>query len=1743
MRRSLAGRCHGRTDRRDRRRRLTLEGLEDRRLLAWTFSISGSVAGAVSDGSSDRLYIVQSGGNLYHSVDGTSFSPDWSGNNSGTTLAASSTSTINIDPTSGSNDHTILLGDYRLSPAITNQAQINIINGGSNVALTIDDSTDTSSASGPDAYTIDNGAISTPLGINVLASGGALGGGITLEGGTQADTYNLSGSRAGEGVTLTGGNGGNSFNVTRSSSPTTINVGGGTNLVSLGGTAGAGTQLLTGATTLAGSGWTVIAIDDLLGTSSPQAIDLDATQITGSAPGTIDYSGLSQISTLAIGTTNFGGATLDVTGAPVTSSTVRLVAGSGGTNTFRIGDASHALSGFPSDQFQIVSTGSAIDLTIDDEANSSAATVAVAASTLSLGVSQRPQINYAGGNLASLTFDGGSGGNTINVTGTPASITTTINSGSGIDNVDVLATGSGGMLTIDTQGGTSANEVTLGGVADTGAQDLLGTINIASTGGSADLAIDDSQDAADHANVQLSGSQLSGLTPSAIDLSDLSDLTIDAGAGTDSVVISGTPTGATVTLSMSSSTTNALGLGTPSAAASTLGSMTINGTFGLTIDDSADATGGMLSFQGAGISFGPAQLPTFGYFGDYIESLTILAPATAAETVDIPFSPYLPMGTQILVEMGSSTSNAVQIGVAGLGASRLNGVTVTGTTSLTIDDTNSTGAHPATITSSSLGLGPSTPTFIYSGATLSGLTVVANSAGSTVDVTSSPVGTGGPATLTLNLPSSPAGTVNLGNDTNAAAALGNVTITGLAALVIDDTADATTSASVTVSGSSVSIGNTMADFNYSGAVLSSLTFDAGTAGTSVTVAGSPPGLSTTLSPLILNMGTAQGNGVNLGGGVADALGNVTINGDLGLIVDDSASGTGGWTIAVTATTIDFSNGISSCTFDAGGATLSSLTVAGGPGGNVFLVAGTPEAITTDLRSGTRIDVVQVQATGAGGTLNLDSQGGNSADFVTLGGAAGAGAQDLLGTINVQSTGGFAVLDVNDALDTNVRSATLGSAGLAEATLTGIAPATIRVSLDAVGNMGIETGTAPNPLTVDCTAGDPLPAILRFSGQGSNTLDLRGAGAGFTSERYLATGPGAGSLSFDGAHQIVFSQLTPINDTVPVSTYHFSAPGGSTALNIVDGPTVDGFATTQIASPTGAFELINFANKASATATASDAATTIGLDNPNPAAGLQSLTIVGGSGGNTVNVTAAPAGVSTAINLGGGNDQAVVSSDALPAGGTLNVDGGPGTNDLTAGAPTTTASAAIAGTVGFGTGTSFGYQNIQTLEIFPINQPPAFGAVGSLASTPGRAMSDAVVARFTDADTLETASSYAATISWGDGTASTGTIVPDATTPGLFEVIGSHTYQAAGTFAIEVSLADRGGTFASAADATAVTTTLVALGGPIDGQGAGVAIQASPIVPVSGGLTPGSVTGPLGPNGFVITRINMPKFSGSASPGATVQIFATGTSAGAPDILIATATADSAGLWSASDTTQPLLDGPVMFHATAGPGILPAGALASAAPTMISLGGAIVDTRGPVVTGMAFDRLRGRLTLTFQDGLSGLDRATLSNLGNYRIAARPISARIHVPRSLVATHVVLSQPASPTDPVTAALTINQGRPLRGGRYFFRVSGLGVRDLAGNGLNGTFNDSFPTGGGLHSAAHSSTGSDFLAEVTTFCRKTLRPAPVNPSAIATRPGIFHGSSAQPHATPIAPAAARLHDAALVALAMSERHGRRRR
>jgi ribosomal protein L6P/L9E len=105
---------------------------------------------------------------------------------------------------------------------------------------------------------------------------------------------------------------------------------------------------------------------------------------------------------------------------------------------------------------------------------------------------------------------------------------------------------------------------------------------------------------------------------------------------------------------------------------------------------------------------------------------------------------------------------------------------------------------------------------------------------------------------------------------------------------------------------------------------------------------------------------------------------------------------------------------------------------------------------------------------------------------------------------------------------------------------------------------------------------------------------------------------------------------------------------------------------------------------------------------------------------------------------------------------------------------------------------------------------ALSATGTTVSgTEGAAISDTTVATFTDANPNATASDFTATINWGDGTSTSGTVV--AQNGGGFAVDGGHTYADEGQYTIGVSSKDVGGSTANVTGSASVADADVLTG--------------------------------------------------------------------------------------------------------------------------------------------------------------------------------------------------------------------------------------------------------------------------------------------------------------------------------------------
>ena len=116
---------------------------------------------------------------------------------------------------------------------------------------------------------------------------------------------------------------------------------------------------------------------------------------------------------------------------------------------------------------------------------------------------------------------------------------------------------------------------------------------------------------------------------------------------------------------------------------------------------------------------------------------------------------------------------------------------------------------------------------------------------------------------------------------------------------------------------------------------------------------------------------------------------------------------------------------------------------------------------------------------------------------------------------------------------------------------------------------------------------------------------------------------------------------------------------------------------------------------------------------------------------------------------------------------------------------------------------------------------------------------ALVATFIDFDNTKTAASFTATINWGDGTAtSAGTIAANG---GGFDITGTHTYAAAGTFNVTIQIADTSGNFESVtSSATVKASTSTAVSTSVTPSDVGESVTFTATVTSAAGTPTGSV---------------------------------------------------------------------------------------------------------------------------------------------------------------------------------------------------------------------------------------------------------------------------------------------------------------
>ena len=388
---------------------------------------------------------------------------------------------------------------------------------------------------------------------------------------------------------------------------------------------------------------------------------------------------------------------------------------------------------------------------------------------------------------------------------------------------------------------------------------------------------------------------------------------------------------------------------------------------------------------------------------------------------------------------------------------------------------------------------------------------------------------------------------------------------------------------------------------------------------------------------------------------------------------------------------------------------------------------------------------------------------------------------------------------------------------------------------------------------------------------------------------------------------------------------------------------------------------------------------------------------------------------------------------------------------------------------------------------------------TVSTTEGSAFSGPV-ASFTNTDPTSTISQYSyVTIDWGDGTpASAGTVSQPGGPGTAFLVSGTHTYADAGVnggighYPITVNVLNQNGLTLSIANTANV---------------------ADVPLTVTGKLNPASNSGIS--NSADITDVVEPNFIGTTDqPDARVTLYALAAGSATP-IVIGQGVSNADDSWSIT-ANQALANGSYAITAIA---VDSSGHTISGTTTIVPA--LVIDTVGPKITNVSFDRLSGQILVTFQDyggpgnaGV-GLNSSALIDANNYSL----MKYNQHGPAAYLVSSISVS-PGTLTGSQVVTLQFNGGKYLRGGHYYFTVRSVsptdltGVRDIAGNALDGEFYGYFPSG-------NNQPGGDFLAELeavhhTVYAPKTMigTATPVSP------PGTLPGNTTIGSSNPLDPA-----------------------
>jgi mucin-19 len=169
---------------------------------------------------------------------------------------------------------------------------------------------------------------------------------------------------------------------------------------------------------------------------------------------------------------------------------------------------------------------------------------------------------------------------------------------------------------------------------------------------------------------------------------------------------------------------------------------------------------------------------------------------------------------------------------------------------------------------------------------------------------------------------------------------------------------------------------------------------------------------------------------------------------------------------------------------------------------------------------------------------------------------------------------------------------------------------------ATGLVTVLGGAGDDHLIVDFSAGNPIPTEGLYY-DGGDDFDIMTFLYGiFGTVTYRAINEHSGTIYFDGS-LVSYENIEPIQDTSTAETITFEGTGYNDTISIVDGTDIDSYVTIEIQSPQ--FENITFTNKAHVIIDGLAGNDTFSLSLTRASTGLQSLTVRGGAGIDTINI--------------------------------------------------------------------------------------------------------------------------------------------------------------------------------------------------------------------------------------------------------------------------------------------------------------------------------------------------------------------------------------------------------------------------------------------------------------------------------------------------------------------------------------------